>query len=119
MERTPRPHEEELVGALLYGSAQTEITFDDRTLAHLQMVITAKLRRREGFMFSWVGPPGAGSGRTALWLDPSSTLAFRYSGSTMPTMNREWIDVLAASSNSPGGLMLSPEPERAESRVSA
>ena len=99
------------MGILLYGASGTEIPFDDRALAHLQIVITAKLRRREGFVFSWTNAPGAGSGRSAIWLDPSSTLFFRYFGSRPPVINREWIEVLAASSNNPAGLSFSPEPE--------
>ena len=101
------------MGTLLYGSAGTEISFDDRALAHLQIVITAKLRRREGFVFSWTSSPGAGSGRSAIWLDPSSTLFFRYFGSRPPAINREWIEVLAASSNNAGGLVFTAEPESA------
>lgn len=99
------------MGTLLYGTSGTEIAFDDRALAHLQIVITAKLRRREGFIFSWTSAPGAGSGRSAIWLDPSSTLFFRYFGSRPPIINREWIEVLAASSNNPGGLVFTVEPE--------
>ena len=99
------------MGFLIYGSPGTEIPFDDRVLAHLQIVITSKLRRDESFVFSWMTPPEAGSGRNAIWLDPSSTLYFRYSGSRPPSINREWMNVLAASSNTPGGLVLTPEPE--------
>ena len=99
------------MGTLLYGNSGMEIAFDDRALAHLQIVITAKLRRREGFVFSWTSAPGAGSGRSAIWLDPSSTLFFRYFGSRPPAINREWIEVLAASSNNPGGLVFTAEPE--------
>lgn len=99
-----------LVGTLLYGNAGTEISFDDRALAHLQIVITAKLRRREGFVFTWTNAPGAGSGRSAIWLDPSSTLFFRYFGSKPPIINRDWIEVLAATSNTPTGLVFTPEP---------
>ena len=77
---------------------------------HLQIVITAKLRRRESFIFSWSTSANEGSGRSTIWLDPSSTVMFRYSGSRVPVINRAWIEQLAASANSPGGLFFTPEP---------
>lgn len=95
------------MGSLRYGNPSAEIAFDDRALAHLQIVITSKLRRRESFVFSWTS---SGSGRSAVWLDPTSTLFFHYHGSRLPSINREWINVLAASSNSPGGLVFTSEP---------
>jgi len=98
------------VGSLLYGSTGVEITFDDRALAHLQIVITAKLRRHESFVFSWTNSVERGSGRSVIWLDASSTLMYRYSGGRQPTINREWIEQLTRSANSPGGLFFTPEP---------
>ncbi|CAN5335954.1 hypothetical protein BH11ACT5_BH11ACT5_08220 [soil metagenome] len=103
------------MGSLFYGSPGREIAFDDRALAHLQIVITAKLRRRESFVFSWSNSLREGSGRGAVWLDPGSTLYFHYAGSRQPLINREWLAVLAKSSNSAGGLQFTEEPEaRAE-----
>ena len=99
------------MGSLFYGSPGKEIAFDDRALAHLQIVITAKLRRRESFVFSWSNTLREGSGRGAIWLDPSSTLYFHYSGSRQPLINREWLAVLAKSSNTPAGLQFTEEPE--------
>jgi hypothetical protein len=98
------------MGSLLYGSAGMEVAFDDRALTHLQLVITAKLRRRESFVFSWTTSVELGSGRSVIWLDPSSTLFYRYSGSRLPSINRTWIEQLTKSANSPGGLYFSPEP---------
>ncbi|MBC7725213.1 MAG: ATP-dependent DNA ligase [Burkholderiaceae bacterium] len=77
---------------------------------HLQIVITAKLRRRESFVFSWSDSVEVGSGRSTIWLDPSSTLYYRYFGSRIPSINREWIEALMASANSAGGLYFTPEP---------
>ena len=102
------------MGSLLYGSSSTKIAFDDRALAHLQIVITAKLRRREGFVLSWTNSTVDGSGRGAIWLDPSSTIYFRYDGSRSPNINREWINILAISSNAPAGLIFTLEPPATE-----
>lgn len=98
------------MGSLLYGSSAIEVAFEDRALMHLQIAITAKLRRRESFIFSWSTSASEGSGRSTIWLDPSSTIMFRYSGSRVPVINRAWIEQLAASANSAGGLFFTPEP---------
>ncbi len=98
------------MGSLLYGSSNVEVTFDDRALMHLQIVITSKLRRGESFIFTWSNEIELGSGRSTIWLDPSSTLYYHYSGSRTPTINREWIEVLMLSANSASGLIFTPEP---------
>ncbi len=41
------------MGTLIYGHGDLTVDFDDRTLAHLQVVIGTKLRRRESFLLSW------------------------------------------------------------------
>ncbi len=98
-----------LMGKLLYGSSGVEIGFDDRVLAHLQVVIGAKLRRGESFYFSWRDDPNVGDGRSTIWLSDSIPLYFKYSGGKMPSLNREWLEHLVASSNSGQGLQLSDE----------
>jgi hypothetical protein len=98
------------MGSLVYGNSSIEVAFDDRALMHLQIVITNKLRRGESFVLTWVNAPELGSGRSTIWLSPSSTLFYRYSGSRIPTINREWIEVLMLSANSASGLFFSPEP---------
>ena len=96
------------MGKLLYG-AGTEINFDDRVLAHLQLVIGLKLRRREGFFFSWRDEQSTGDGRSVIWIDPAIPLIFRYNGGRMPQINREWLETLTLSSNSAHGLQLTEE----------
>ena len=98
------------MGTLTYDSKLTG-TFDDRVLAHLQVVIWAKLRRGEQFSFTWTEPARNGFGRTSIWLSPNVSLAFEYFGSKSPLLNRNWIDALSKSANSPGGLLLVPEPD--------
>ena len=98
------------MGTLTYDSKLTG-TFDDRVLAHLQVVIWAKLRRGEQFSFTWTEPARNGFGRTSIWLSPNVSLAFEYFGSKSPLLNRHWIDALSKSANSPGGLLLVPEPD--------
>lgn len=98
------------MGRLLYGNLQTSIRFDDRLLAHLQIVIGAKLRRREGFFISWMDAPGVGGGRSSVWLDSSIPLRFTFTNNARHTINRVWIDELAASANTAQGLRVTPEP---------
>ncbi|TFD54951.1 ATP-dependent DNA ligase [Cryobacterium sp. Hh7] len=98
------------VGTLLYGNPGIVITFDDRALMHLQIVISTKLRRRESFIFTWSDSADEGSGRSAIWLDPTSTLYYRYFGSRTPSINRDWIEALMLSANSAGGLAFIAEP---------
>jgi len=98
------------VGTLTYDS-KLVANFDDRVLAHLQVVIWAKIRRGEQFSFTWTEPARNGFGRTSIWISPNIALAFEYFGSKSPVLNRYWIDALSKSANSPGGLHLLPEPE--------
>jgi hypothetical protein len=109
------------LGKLQYGAAGLEIEFDDRVLAHLQLVISTKLRRAEGFFFSWRDDPALGDGRSSIWLETSIPLRFRYSSPERHELNREWLEQLTQSANQPSGLILSTEPgediNRPRSRV--
>jgi hypothetical protein len=98
-----------LMGTLKYGRF-SEINFDDRLLAHLQIVIGAKLRRGESFYFSWVNAHDADRGRTTIWLHPSMSLKYKYYVSQMPRINAAWIEELALSANSSAGLYVGDEP---------
>lgn len=98
------------VGKLTYDST-LGVDFDDRVLAHLQLVIGAKLRRAESFYFSWRDDPAIGDGRSTLWMHPTIPLYFKYAGGRQPSINRAWIDALMSTANSPGGLVLVPEPD--------
>jgi hypothetical protein len=79
-------------------------------LAHLQVVIGAKLRRHEGFFFSWRDDPAVGDGRSSIWLETSIPLYFRYSSPERQQVNREWLEQLNLSANQPQGLFLTAEP---------
>jgi len=97
------------MGTLLYGNVGSGISFPDRALFHLQIVITAKLRRSESFIFSWADGADAGSGRSSIWLSPSILLHYRYLGSRIPAINRDWVQTLMVSANSSGGLVFTAE----------
>lgn len=97
------------MGTLTYDS-KVVATIDDRVLAHLQVVIWAKLRRGESFSFTWNDPERNGFGRTSVWLSPSTSIVFDYFGSKMPQINLRWVEVLTKSANSSTGLQLVAEP---------
>lgn len=94
----------------MYGGAQ-EYEFDDRTLAHLKVAITLKLRRQESFLMSWTNPVERGGGRVSIWLAPTIPLSFRFSGSRSPRLNNTWLSVLNDLSNTPRGLVVVSEEE--------
>jgi hypothetical protein len=98
------------MGKILYGEAGTEIVFDDRDMAHLQLVFGAKLRRHESFFFTWKEDPSSGEGRSSIWIDAAIPLYFKYYGSKPPTINREWLEVLTMSANSAQGMQFISEP---------
>ena len=98
------------MGTLTYDVV-SKVSFEDRALAHLQVVIATKLRRGESFNFSWVKDPSEGSGRTTIWMHPSIPLVYDFDGSRHPAINRDWIDALMSTANSTTGLVLVPEPK--------
>lgn len=107
------------MGYLIYGGTH-EYEFEDRTLAHLKVAITMKLRRQESFLMSWVNPAERGGGRVSIWLAPSIPIAFRFSGSRAPQLNKDWLDLLGEHSNTPRGLIVVSEQDvpRRKSRAS-
>lgn len=97
------------MGKFTYDTA-TRVDFEDRVLLHLQTVISNKLRRHEGFVFTWREDQSMGGGRTSVWLNPSSSLVYRFSGSRLPELNRNWLEALMFTANSPTGLYVISEP---------
>lgn len=97
------------MGKFIYqGSVRAD--FDDRLLSHLQVVVGTKLRRNEPFFFTWAGEVANGSGRTSVWVHGAADLVFGYYGKRQVAINRTWLEALMRSANSPGGLMVVPEP---------
>jgi hypothetical protein len=97
------------MGKLYYGAARYEVEFEDRVLAHLQLVMTGKLRRSEAFLLSWTTPVERGSGRSMIWIHPTTDLHFQFSGNGRPAVNREWLERLAVLANTATGLYVTSE----------
>lgn len=98
------------MGKLVYGMPSISVEFDDRALAHLKLVIAAKLRRSESFMFTWDSHTDEGVVQSSVWLHPSIPLQFELLDAADITVNREWLEQLMRSSNSPNGLRVVAEP---------
>lgn len=88
-----------------YGSG-SEIQIEDRALAHLKVAIATKLRRNESFTLSWKHPDGDVPGRSTIWLHPSIPLRFVFDDPVVPELRPEWINAMANSANSSGGITL-------------
>ena len=73
-------------------------------------MIGAKLRRHEGFFFSWRDDPAMGDGRSSIWLESSIPLFLRFASPERHQINREWLEQLTLSANHTQGLFLSTEP---------
>ena len=89
------------MGKFVYeGTTRTD--FEDRLLAHMQVVIGNKLRRGEPFYFQWKDEVSTGGGRTSI--------VFKFHGGRPPALNRAWLEALMTVANSPTGLYVIPEP---------
>ena len=90
---------------LLYGSPPTVFEIEPRTLAHIEMVVLAKLRRSESLSLTIDAADGA---RVTIWIGVHSDLQFAYS-EPRGEINREWLERLMDSANSTSGLRAVPE----------
>jgi len=102
------------VGTIYYGGSATPIHIEDRALAHLKVVVATKLRRGESFTVSWRHPDDEPRGRSTIWLNPSIPLRFVFDDPEPAVLNRAWIEELAQSANSSGGISLVAEHIEAE-----
>jgi hypothetical protein len=95
------------MGTLTYNG--WVVSFEDRLLTHLHLVIMQRLRNDRSFAMSWINSVEDGSGRGSIWLHPSGDLGFRFIGSKFPTINPAWIATLASSAEGSQGLIVTGE----------
>lgn len=96
------------MGVLTYGAETLRIEFDDQLLAHIQAIITAKLRRNESFTLSWQDPRAKGDGRTILWINQSIPLGFHFEESTRQPLDAKLLEDLSIAAASANGLDITP-----------
>lgn len=97
------------MGTIYYGGDAMPIHIEDRALAHLKVVIATKLRRDESFTVSWTHPDDQPRGRSTIWLHPSIPLRFVFDDPEPSELSRKWIEELANSASSTGGILLVAE----------
>ncbi|GAB3602318.1 DUF7882 family protein [Microbacterium aureliae] len=97
------------MGRLTYGGVVT-LEIEERTLAHLQIVINQKLRRGEPFHLTWAHDTYEGGGRTSIWIHPGARLVYRFQIRGRHEINHRWIEEMLRAANSTGGLYVMPEP---------
>ena len=92
------------MGSITYDG--TRVEFEDRLLTHLQIVIVQKFRREQSFLMSWKDSPTIGDGRASIWLTPAVPIYFKFYGSRVPEINRDWLAKLADAADSSHGLVV-------------
>lgn len=94
------------LGTLHYGAEANSIEFSDDLLAHLQVLISAKLRRSEGFMLTWTATSAGKTQRVCIWIHAAIPLSFHFSHPQRRALNQELLQELAISAASSAGLDL-------------
>jgi hypothetical protein len=94
------------LGTLYFGSTRTPLHLGDRLLAHLEIVITSKLRRGEGLLLSWVQPAEATHRRGTCWITSATELLYLYESADALAIDRDELERLSVESNSSRGIQL-------------
>lgn len=97
------------MGRLIFGEG-LRVDAADRDMAHVHRVMLAKLRRGEGFHFSWKDDMSLGDGRTTVWVHPDAPLVCKLTH-PVGSFNPQWLDRLTVAANSTEGLTFLPEAE--------
>ena len=94
------------MGRLYYGYGTDAIEMPDRTLTHLRVLITTKLRRSESFSVSWRHPEGMPGGRSTIWLHCAIPLRFELDSGEAEKIDRDYLEQMAKAANSSNGLTI-------------
>jgi len=94
------------MGMLYYGDRAEPIEFPDSLLAHLKVVITTKLRRKESFTLGWRHSITDPVGRSALWLQESIPLRFVFDTVEAGKLDSAVLQDFAIRSSSGSGLQI-------------
>ena len=94
------------MGRLYYGNGTDVIEMPDRTLTHLRVLATTKLRRSESFSVSWRHPDGVPGSRSTIWLHCSIPLRFVLDSAEAEKVDRDYLEQMAKAAASSGGLTI-------------
>lgn len=103
------------MGVLVYDGEAFE--FEDRVLAHLQAVVTVKLRRREPFLLSWSSTEGERTVRNSVWIDNAIPLRYELHTEALGRLDQAWIDELMEMTARASGVVLAAEPDSRRPRA--
>jgi hypothetical protein len=103
------------MGKFIFETA-IKVELEDRLLAHVEHVITAKLRRNESFTFTWKEDVSMGGGRVTVWLHPAANIVYKFHGGRSPALNAAWLHALNYTASGPHGLYIVPEPDAGSMR---
>jgi hypothetical protein len=92
------------MGYLHYGDNAPPIEISDRLLAHLKVVITTKLRRRESFTLTTVHDAASHAGRASIWLQESIPLRFEFDAAEAEELDPAVLRDFAEQATMSGGL---------------
>lgn len=96
------------MGALIYGPGAARIDVDDHLLAHLQFVITNKLRRRESFTVGFTAT--SERSRCSIWLNDAIPLIFEYDSNDRPSRDRSHVEAMMVETIAAAGLQIDTWP---------
>lgn len=91
------------MGVLVYDGQGFE--FDDRALAHIQAVITVKLRRREPFLLSWSTAQSAPA-RHSVWIDNAIPLRYEFNRDAGDRLDDAWLNQLMDMASRSAGVVV-------------
>jgi hypothetical protein len=97
------------MGKLEYNSSRPPIEVDDETLAHLKIVMGAKLRRHESFMMTWLASDSH-EGRITAWVHPSIPLLLEFDTEPLPKIDAHRVERMMTTLNARGELVLDDLP---------
>lgn len=95
------------MGVLVYDGEGFE--FEDRVLAHIQAVITVKLRRREPFLLSWTTEHSTPA-KHSVWIDNAIPLRYSFSRNSAERLNDAWLELMMEMASRSAGVIVPPEP---------
>ncbi|QNA91725.1 MULTISPECIES: hypothetical protein [unclassified Microbacterium] len=94
------------MGRLRYDGTSEPILIEDKTLAHLKIVIATKLRRQESFMMTWRPVGGGVDKRATVWIHPAIPLQFGFEDAEHPPVDARLVAEMMQSLNATGELVL-------------
>ena len=98
------------MGYLHIGQNGFAAQIDDRSLAHLKVVMLSELRDGHSLSFTLAHTRDEGSGRDTFWINQSTDLRFQFHGNRSPQLNRAWLNEMAKATRAGTGLFLMEEP---------